>query len=366
LGIPTAQRNLGDFFRDTWARGGTVPTDLLKQLPETPKGLSPEQIAQIPYITREQATAKNDVEATNQIVRRQLARDGVVPPPGASWWSSTAETEKAVQAKAEYDARVNAVAGQALADNLTDFVLSLDPTKITQEGLGKLKQQLGTFVQFNIPTKQVEEALAGQVAPEVVATNAENLANSGTPPQDISKILAGLDPWQQLLLYGGLAVGTIGALTALAGGDLSSWLMAALGGATAYGVAGNAGILDEGSNDFVRGLKSYFQPLKPDQEAGRQTSLAQSMLSAPALASLVGGKFPYEQFSRGLDQAGYGRDMDILAGHGSWGNQAHNWVGRQTGEIDRRLAPLEGNLKNSPYKRDELIEAWRRYRQNRG
>jgi hypothetical protein len=120
-------------------------------------------------------------------------------------------------------------------------------------------------------------------------------------PKAAMEVYGNMDPGAKWMLWGGIALGTIGLLSAMSGeGGLMPWVMGLLGFGGAMGAAGQGGLLGGGIQQGIKGLLGQAKQTEPappdpatqaalDQIGGVDTASAEPRDLGSSLANILEG-----------------------------------------------------------------------------
>lgn len=178
----------------------------------------------------------------------------------------------------------------------TDSLQGLDPNKLNNlppeqaQGARQAADQAAAALQQD---PKATEAAANEILSSDPNTPADqqgqgSLAKQLGDPQTAMEMYQQMDPGAKLLLWGGLAIGAIGLLSALAderGGGLMSWIMVLLGVGGALGAAGHGGFLGQGAQQGIQGLMGQITGKQQPPPAPSADSQAATQMASQQIAS---------------------------------------------------------------------------------
>lgn len=186
----------------------------------------------------------------------------------------------------------------------TDSLQGLDPDKLPPGQARGARQAADQAAVALRQDPKATEVAANEILSPESNTPADqqaqgSLANQLGDSQTAMEMYGQMDPGAKLLLWGGLAIGAIGLLSALAdeeGGGLMSWIMVLLGAGGALGAAGHGGFLGQGVQRGIQGLMGQITgkqqpPPAPSAASQAATQMARQQIEsaespAEALAAL--------------------------------------------------------------------------------
>lgn len=205
----------------------------------------------------------------------------------------------------------------------------------------------------------------GQVPPEAAQRGIAALTENGFDFEQAKTNFFNMSPAAQLALGAGLGLGVISLVQAMSGeGGITDWLLGALGLGTAAFMGGQAGLFDQGAMDLTGGLSQATgqmfgpgesgqqQPISPLLQKGLQGFLSSDLSTSPNAAA---GLRPM----MGMIPEPIQQQLDMAAGHGSWGNKAMSWLGDITGQRQRLM---QDRLGLNPQQQDRLLNLWSQMR----
>lgn len=222
-------------------------------------------------------------------------------------------------------------------------------------GVNVAEKQFGDDKQKALGQKAFTE-LASDKLTQAGKTALGNLKDqTGWSWDQTQKAYGEMDQGSKFLMWAGLGLGTVSALSSLMGdGDgMLGWITSLLGLAVAGGAAAHGGLLGEGAQKGMQGMMTQFDAGRrhlsgesPEQiaKAYNPQQMAENVLP---MAVQFGAISPEQQ--KQLDAA--------IAAKGGWGEWASGLVGGPTAAKGLEAAGIK-----DPAAQKNLLEGWRLYR----
>jgi len=213
----------------------------------------------------------------------------------------------------------------AVSDAMTDEVLNEAgvmsqmanfATAAPRQAMEHLSDLGGKLKGLFTGNEEAAEALkTGELSPGMEQKGQQELANAGFSMDRIGEVWGSMDPAMRLLLGMGVTLGGIGLISAMSGGGIGSWLMAALGLGGAGAAAAGGGMFGEGAQNALSGIfggQGGEAPQPATSDAGGGPGFMQQvygglpdwMIPDSAVESGVGSMSPEQQ-----SQLRYLRDL---------------------------------------------------------
>lgn len=249
--------------------------------------------------------------------------------------------------------------------DIMDFVFG-HPEEAQKMSAQAAEQAKGVLAGSPETQALTEQALQTGEVPEPMAQKAVAAwTDAGYDVETAYNNFNNMDLPSKLILGAGLGLGVLGLVQAMSGeGGVGSWLMGALGLGTAAFMGGQAGLFDQGAMDLTGGLSQATgqmfgpgesgqqQPINPLLQKGLQGFLSSDLSTSPNAAAGL-------QPMMGMIPEPIQQQLDMAAGHGSWGNKAMSWLGDITGQRQRLM---QDRLGLNPQQQDRLLNLWSQMR----